>query len=161
MLYIRTFFYYSFLYGFRHRHHPTFVSWFPPLFFLSWFPSWQETIMYIFFVSFYGFRRWSYFCLNMVSVVAGKHLFYGFRRWTCGRFCRCRRIQHFRTYRAIPRLFVCVFMTGFRRCFCCSLFTVSVVAGTHYFMVSVVGCSFLLLMVSAVTRNVLFVGFRR
>ena len=115
-------------YGFRRRHHPTF--WLPSLFFVSsiclWFPSWQGT-------SFIGFRRWFLF---MASVVAGKRFVYGFRRWTFGGFCRRRRIHNSRMYRAILRFYLCVFRTGFRRCFC---FMVSVVAGTHcsFYMVSV------------------------
>ena len=78
----------------------------------------------------YGFRRW----LFMVSVVVGKR-FYGFPRWIFGGFCRRRRIQHFRMYRAIPRRW---------------LFMVSVVEGKRLLMVSVVG----FLMVSVVARNV-------
>ena len=43
-----------------------------------------------------GFRRWFF----MVSVT----FFHGFRRWIFGGFCRGRRIDNFRTYRAIPSL---------------------------------------------------------
>ena len=53
---------------------------------------------------FYGFRR------------GRKTLVYGFRRWILGGFCRHRRIQTVRMYRAIPR-FLFVFRTGFRRWF--------------------------------------------
>ena len=77
-----------------------------------------------------GFRRW--FC--MVSVVAGKPFFNGFRRWICGGFCRRRRIQDLRMYRAIPRL-LC-----FQDWFPSLVFVmVSVVAGKRFLMISVVG----------------------
>ena len=59
-----------------------------------------------------GFRRC--FCLRlplcfvvMVSftfVYGFRYVVYGFRRWIFGGFCRRRRIQHFRTSKAIPRL---------------------------------------------------------
>ena len=54
----------------------------------------------------------------VVSVVANKTPFFnGFRRWIFGGFCRRRRIQHFRTSRAVIVVFVGAFGTGFRRCF--------------------------------------------
>ena len=103
-----------------------FVYGFRRCFFVLWFPSSPETFCY-------GFRR------------GRKTLFYGFRRRIFGGFCRRRRIQNFRMYRAIPRfLFVFLRLVSVAGCF-----MVSVVAGKHLFMVSVVG----FLMVSVLARN--------
>ena len=70
---------------------------------LLWFPSSTTSN-----VSFYGFRRWFFgygfrrcFCCYFRR--GRKTFVYGFRRWIVGGFCRRRRIQHFRMYRAIPR----------------------------------------------------------
>ena len=57
----------------------------------------------------YGFRRWLFYGFRR----GRKHVFYGFRRWIFGGFCRRRRIQNFRTSRAMPCF--CVFRTGFCR----------------------------------------------
>ena len=94
-----------------------------------WFPS----------LFFYGFRR-------------GRKTFcYGFRRWAFGGFCRRRRILDFRMYRAIPR---CLCFEDWFPSLVCLM--VSVAAGKHSCMVSVVVCSWFpswqgtLLMVSVV-----------
>ena len=47
----------------------------------------------------YGFRRW--FVLGFPSWQ--ENISYGFSRRILDGFCRRRRIQHFRTYRVIPR----------------------------------------------------------
>ena len=70
--------------------------------------------------------------------------FYGFHRWIFGGFCRRRRIQTFRTSRAIP--FFCVFRTGFRRWL---FYGFRRGRKTFLFMVSVVG----FFVVSSVARN--------
>ena len=79
-----------FVYGFR--------RWFSYL----WFPSSQETILYM--VSVVG-------CL-MASVVAGK-LCLWFPSLDFGGFCRRRRVQNFRTSRAIPCFFCVCFSDWF------------------------------------------------
>ena len=45
----------------------------------------------------YGFHLWLFYRFRR----GRKTFLYGFRRWILGGFCRRRRIQHFRTYRAI------------------------------------------------------------
>ena len=100
----------------------TFFFWFLSLvflflfFFFVWFLSWQD---FFFFFSYFLYISY----------------FHGFCRWTFGGFCRRRRIQNFRMYRAIPRFFLC-FYDWFSSLF---FFMVSVVAGTNILMVSVVG----------------------
>ena len=86
-----------FLYGFRRRRHPTFFClWFPSLVFLM-----GSVVAGNVFV--YGFRLWLFngFRRGQKIICCFVH---GFRRWIFDGLCRRRRIQHFRRYRAIPRL---------------------------------------------------------
>ena len=127
--------------GFRHRHHPAFLLWFPSVVFI-----------------FDGFRRRRKrfsFVVFMVSVVGlflwfpswQENISYGFRRWIFGGFCGRRRIQHFIMYRAIP--------------FCCCVFLGLVSVAVFVLMVSVVAGTYIFLfMVSVVARNFSY-GFRR
>ena len=110
----------------------------------------------------YGFRRGRItFC------------FYGFRRRIFDGFCRRTRIQHFRTYRVIPR---CLgFQDWFPSLVC--LWFPSWQEQKRFVMVSVVGFCYCFLrgrkqmfcygfrqrlfMVSVVARNVCLYGFRR
>ena len=51
------------------------------------------------------FRRW-FLWFRLRFCYGFRYVFYGFRRWIFGGFCRRRRIQNFRTYRAIAH-FLC------------------------------------------------------
>ena len=92
-----SFFFYN---GFRRRHHPTFLLWFPSLFSLSF-------SFYMVSVVAGDICLWFPSLVFFFSVVARNNISYGFRRWILGGFCRHRRIQHFRTLPAISRFFLC------------------------------------------------------